>query len=119
MSKRASYKYDVFLLWGGFESDNIALEYESDFENAQPGHLYRRILVFVLHPNRLFYRRAPESINQDQLIKVAANIAQVHFVEGYYTEEIWRKLVPVDFKNRAIREHYGKYYAGVNEIGDF
>ena len=32
-------------------------------------------------------------MHQDLLIEVAAKIAQVDFVERYYTEEKWRRLV--------------------------
>ena len=109
MEKRPSYNYDVLSLWSSFKGINITLESETNFQNAQPEHRYRRILVFVRHPNRLFYRSASASIHQDLLIEVAAKIAQVDFVERYYTEENWRKLVPVDLKNRAVREQYGMF----------
>lgn len=112
MNGRPSYRYDMLSLWAEYDGVDIALEHELNFENAQPGHRYRRILVFVRHPNRLFYRDDLESINQDQLMEVAAKIAQVKFVERYYVDQKWRPYVTTDIKNRAIREQYGKYLMG-------
>ena len=54
MEERPSYNYDILPWWGSFKGVNNALECETDFQNAQPAHRYRRILTFVRHPNRLF-----------------------------------------------------------------
>ena len=115
MNKRPSYSYDMLPLSGDFEGASIALEHESNFKKADAGHRYRRILVFVYHPNRLFYRNEHESVEQDRLITVAAKIAQVEFVERYYKNEIWKELVPVDFRNPVMREQYSMYHTRVNE----
>ncbi len=67
--------------------------------------------MFAVHPQRIFYSSPEELIAQDRLISVAAKIAKIKFIEGYYSNRTWRKVVPVNFANPVKREHFGIEFA--------
>lgn len=68
--------------------------------------MYRRVIVFVAHPNRIFYASQEEQIIQEKPITVAAKIAKINFVEGYYTDRKWKEVVPTNFRNQATRKFF-------------
>jgi hypothetical protein len=73
MLQKQAYKLDLLPLWGEYEDIYIALDRESNYSNAQQGHRYRRIIVFVTHPQRFFYPKQGECTRQDKLLAVAAD----------------------------------------------
>lgn len=99
-----SFDFEVLPLWGKYKGVSIVLDHESNYRNAEPGHKYRRIIVFAVHPQRFFFTNPEESVMQDRLIAVAAKIAKTDFVEGYYTDQKWRKVVPPNFRDQVKRK---------------
>jgi hypothetical protein len=57
-------------------------------------------------PQRFFFTNPEESVMQDRLIAVAAKIAKTDFVEGYYTDQKWRKVVPPNFRDQVKRKYF-------------
>ncbi len=99
-----SFDFEVLPLWGEYKGVSIVLNHESNYRNAEPGHKYRRIIVFAVHPQRFFFTNPEESVMQDRLITVAAKIAKTDFVEGYYIDKKWRKVVPPNFRDQVKRK---------------
>jgi hypothetical protein len=107
MLQRQGYKFDLLPLWGECDDIYIILDRESNYSNAQQGHRYRRIIVFVAHPQRFFYPKPGECARQDKLLAVAAKIAGVNFIERYYNDQKWRTIVPSNFSSLVKKNFYG------------
>ncbi|PMD48011.1 hypothetical protein L207DRAFT_505117 [Hyaloscypha variabilis F] len=107
MLQKQGYKFDLFPLWGDYDDIYITLDRESNYSNAQQGHRYRRIIVFVAHPQRFFYPKPEECARQDKLLAVAAKIAGVNFIERYYNNQKWRTIVPFNFSSVVKNKFYG------------
>lgn len=102
-----SFNFDVLPLWGEFKGVSIVLDHESNYKNAERENMYRRIIVFVAHPQRIFYASSEENIMQEKLTTVAAEIAKTKFVKGYYyTDRKWKEAVPSDSTNRVKRRFF-------------
>ena len=55
MSQLQSFVFDVLPRWEEYKGVSIDLDCESNYRNAEKGHYYRRMIVFVVHPQRIFY----------------------------------------------------------------
>ena len=104
--QQQSSNFDILPLWGEFKGVSIVLDHESNYKNADRGNTYRRIIVFVAHPQRIFYASPEENTTQEKLTTVAAKIAKTKFVKGYYTDRKWKEVVPSDFTNRVKRKFF-------------
>jgi hypothetical protein len=107
MLQKQAYKLDLLPLWGEYEDVYIILDRESNYSNAQQGHRYRRVIVFVTHPQRFFYPKQGECARQDKLLAVAAKIARVGFIERYYEDQKWRTIVPTNFPSIIKKKLFG------------
>lgn len=107
MLQKQGYKFDLLPLWGEYDDIYIILDRESNYSNAQQGHRYRRIIVFVAHPQRFFYPKPEECARQDKLLAVASKIAGVNFIQRYYNDQKWRTIVPLNFSSVVKKKFYG------------
>ena len=85
----------------------IILDRESNYRNAERGHKYRRTIVCVAHPQRIFYASPEESVMQDRLISVAAKIAKTNFVKDYFADRRWKGIVPPTFMSLVKKKLFG------------
>ena len=105
--QQQSFNFDVLPLWGDFKGVSIVLDHESNYKNAERENQYRRIIVFVAHPQRIFYASSEENTMQEKLTTVAAKTAKTKFVKGYYyTDRKWKEVVPSDSTNRVKRRFF-------------
>ena len=97
-------------LWGEFSGVIIHLIHEESFRNAQPRFKFRKVIIYVNHPQNLFWARekAPVLIHQDKVLAVAAAIAGVYHVPNYYTDRLFlRKSPPIQERNlQAVMKKY-------------
>lgn len=83
----------VLPLWGWLKDVSLLLDHEVNYKNADPRFKLGRVLLFAVHPQRLFYepRNSATTARQDQITPAAAQIVsgEINCVEGYYTNKIW------------------------------
>lgn len=89
-------KKTVVPLCGKYSRVNLIIVHEESCRNAQPGFLYRKVLILAYHPQRLFYEQLGSKYleRQEYSIATAAAMAGVHHIPGYYSHRIWIKLQP-------------------------
>jgi hypothetical protein len=107
MLQKQAFEFDLLPLWGEYGDTYIILDHESNYSNPQQGYQYRRIIVFVSHPQRFFFARGGECARQDKLLAVAAKISRVGFIERYYEDQKWRMIVPPNFQNMVKKKLFG------------
>lgn len=83
-------------LWDEHSGVILHLVHEESFWNAQAGFRFRKILIFVHHPQYLFYARKGDLtlIYQDKALTVAAAIAGVRHIPDYYPDKLFPKIWP-------------------------
>ena len=84
-------KFDMLPLWDRFKGITLFLDREENYSNAQPGHIYRRIVLFSPHPQFLMLQPAGSEWNkmQDKLFQIAALIGRVPYFPGYFENRVW------------------------------
>jgi hypothetical protein len=107
MLRKQAFKFDSLRLWGEYDDICIFLDRESNYSNAQQGHQYRRVTVFAIHPQRLFYPLEGESARQDKSLTAAAKISGVNSIERYYEDQKWKTIVPPSFPILAKMKFFG------------
>ena len=107
MVRQLSFQHDVLPLWGHYKGVSIFLDRECNYKNKEKGHHYRRIIVFVPHPQSIFYAKPAELTAQDRSMEVAAGIARTNLIRDYSTDGEWRVFVPKKFTNLAMNKHFG------------
>jgi hypothetical protein len=96
--KRQDRKFTILPLWGPWEGVLLYLDHESNFNNHEEGHKFRRANVFPYHPQKLFYE-SPDSdvaIGQDLILLAAVKLAGIStpFTEDWYRKRKWRSVIP-------------------------
>ena len=92
--------FDMLPLWGAYRGVQLVLDRETNYNNAEPEHMYRRFLLFAVHPQRFLYgQNYAESKRQDMHMEVAAKISRIPYVQQYFEERKWRSHVPINFRN--------------------
>lgn len=85
-------------LWDSFTNIVLYFVHEDNFENEQPGHQFRKIILFATHPQRTFYEPKDGEIafRQDRILEVAVQIidATINFQADYYQNKRWQECVP-------------------------
>jgi hypothetical protein len=107
MLREQAFKFDSLRLWGEYDDICIFLDRESNYSNAQQGQQYRRVTVWAIHPQRLFYSREGEPARQDKFLTVAAKISRVNSIERYYEDQKWKAIVPPSFSILAKKKFFG------------
>ena len=89
----------VLPLWGRFSGILLVLVYESNFNNAEEGFMFRKVIFLATHPQRMFYEREGSSVTvqQDLTFEVASCIAdlKVNMDLKYYQSTRWFSKVPI------------------------
>jgi hypothetical protein len=107
MLQKQAFKFDPLRLWGEYEDICIFLDCESNYSNAQQEHQYRRVIIFAIHPQRLFYSPEEEPARQDKFLTVATKISGVNSIERYYEDKKWKAIAPPGFSTMAKRKYFG------------
>ena len=85
-------------LWDHCSSVLLVLVYESNFHNAEKGIKFRKAILFVTHPQRMFYEQKGSSIavRQDLAFEAASRIADLKLSMNpeYYQSKKWMSKVP-------------------------
>lgn len=94
-------------LWGPYSGVFLVLLYESNFSNADKDFMFRRVLLFATHPQRLFYEPPGSTITvrQDLTFQVAACITGINFDPTYYQAKKWLSKTPSVFE---LGQHFLK-----------
>lgn len=88
----------------------LYLDHESNFNNHEEGHKFRRANVFPYHPQKLFYE-SPDSdvaIGQDLILLAAVKLAGIStpFTEDWYQKRKWKSVIsylrPTGTRARAV-----------------
>ena len=76
--------------------------YESKFNNAEKGYLFRNVICFATHPQPMFYERQGSSVavRQDLTFEAASCIAdlKVNMDLKYYQSKRWSSKVPTVYQ---------------------
>lgn len=92
---RKTHRLEELRLWGRYKGVSIFLEWELD------GHILRRFVIFVCHPEAMIYGEpATLGKKQDLHLEVAAKLARIRISENFY-ERLFR---PKDYKHLAKAE---------------
>lgn len=106
-SLNEKFKITHIPLWGEAEGISIGLLHEENFKNQEFGHKYRRILIFVMHPQRIYYEPGNSEVaaKQDKSCLLASKIAggNLPFDEEYFRRKKWRRKCPS--MTDLIRKH--------------
>ncbi|KIW25609.1 uncharacterized protein PV07_08775 [Cladophialophora immunda] len=99
-------KFTALPLWGPFDGVTLFLAHESNYRNADLGHKFRRICLFVLHPQVFFYERKGSGIGelQDRIHIAAARMTDMPVREFYFREKQWKKLSINTFRAMVTKE---------------
>ena len=99
-------------LWDEYSGVILHFVHEESFWNVQAGFRFRKILIFVHHPQYLFYARKGDLtlIYQDKALTVAAAIAGVRHIPDYYTDKLFSKTWP-QAQERHLQTVLAKYEA--------
>lgn len=91
---------------GSFRRRFFFLLHEDSFQNQEKDHMFRKVLLFATHPQRMFYQRKMDNsfIQQDRTLEVAVRIADssIKFNPKYYQTRAWEPVVSVSKKARHI-----------------
>jgi hypothetical protein len=92
----------VLPLWGRFSGILLVLVYESNFNNAEEGFMFRKVIFFATHPQRMFYEREGSSVavRQDLTFEAASCIAdlKINMDLKYYQSKRWFSKVPTVYQ---------------------
>ena len=92
----------VLPLWGRFSGILLVLVYESNFNNAEEGFMFRKVIFFATHPQRMFYEREGSSVavRQDLTFAAASCIAdlKVNIDLKYYESKRWFSKIPTVYQ---------------------
>lgn len=88
----AEYKFTPLSLWGPFEGVILFLAHEEYFRNADARYKFRRICLFVAHPQHLMYesKESPQSSLHDLIHKAASKMTGVSVKEFYFRQQHWK-----------------------------
>ncbi len=96
--KRQNRKFTILPLWGPWEGVLLYLDHESNFNNHEEGHKFRRANVFPYHPQKLFFE-SPDSdvaVEQDLILSAAVKMAGIStpFTKYWHRKRKWRSIIP-------------------------
>ncbi|KAF2664912.1 hypothetical protein BT63DRAFT_79303 [Microthyrium microscopicum] len=87
----------IIPLWERFEGLFLFLLHEGNFVNHSQDFMFRKVLVFAAHPQRLLYaaKGSTESVRQDKVLEIALQIADpsIIFDPKYYQNREWEPHV--------------------------
>ena len=87
-------KMTAILLWGPFKGVIIFLLHEENFQNQDSNYMFRKVLLFVAHQQKMLYQRqmSNDSILQDLTLEVAIKLADpsLKFDPNYYRMKAWQ-----------------------------
>ena len=95
----------------------FSLDHESNYENANTMFRLRRVLLFAVHPQRIFYepRGSATLTRQDKITLAAVQMAGgvINCTPDYYASKRWQKLISrtllvLAFERAAIDERIRK-----------
>jgi hypothetical protein len=93
----ATFKFTILPLWDWLEGVFLFLDYESNYENADTMFRLRRVLLFAVHPQRVFYepRGSATLTRQDKITLAAVQMAGggINCTPDYYANKRWQKLI--------------------------
>ena len=96
--QRQNTRFTVLPLWGPWQGVTLYLEHESNFDNREEGQHFRRVNIFVSHPQRLFFESpySKISVQQDLNMSAAMKLAciRIPFAGDWYQKRKWRAVVP-------------------------
>ena len=95
-------------LWDWLDGIVLIAESESGFDNQVQGEVFRRVLLFARHPQRLFYEKEGSSIliDQDRITKAAVLMSNesITYQENYYRQRRWPTRIPSKIRD-LIADH--------------
>lgn len=99
-------KFTALPLWGPFEGVSLFLAHESNYRNADLRYKFRRICLFVLHPQVFFYEQKGSGLGelQDRIHIAAARMTDMPVREFYFREKEWRKLSINAYRAMEIKD---------------
>ena len=105
-------KFTTLPLWGQYAGIILHLIHEENFQNAQEGYKYRKVVMFAHHPQHLFYASAahPTLIHQEKILTIAAAIAGVQHHKDYYANRMFLRKWP-EFHQRHFDAVAARYKA--------
>lgn len=93
-------------LWGPFEGVFLFLLHEDNFQNQEKDYMFRKVLLFVTHPQRMLYlpKMDISAILQDRTLEVAVRITDpsIKFNPKYYQTRAWEYVVSMSRKARQV-----------------
>jgi len=94
---------DILPLWDRFEGILLVMVHEQNFHNAEQHFKFRKVLLCVAHPQRMFYEQTKSliSIRQDLTMEVASLITGVNVDLEYYQLKRWPQKMPT-LKDEAL-----------------
>lgn len=94
---------DILPLWDRFEGIFLVLIHERNFHNADSRFKFRKVLLCIAHPQRMFYepKESKISIRQDLTMEVASLITGVKIYSKYYRLKQWPQPITTS-KDEAL-----------------
>ena len=97
----------ILPLWGRFSKILLVLVHESNFNNAEKAFMYRRVMLFATHPQRMFYEQKGSSVavRQDLTFEAASYITdlKVSVDIEYYQSKRWYSKVPTVYQRAQMK----------------
>ena len=97
----------VLPLWGRFSGILLVLVHENNFNNAEKAFMYRKVMLFVTHPQRMFYEQKGSSVavRQDLTFEAAYYITdlKVSVNTEYYPSKKWYSKVPTVYQRAKMK----------------
>ncbi|KAL8745041.1 MAG: hypothetical protein Q9190_002790 [Brigantiaea leucoxantha] len=110
----------VLPLWARFSGVLLILIHESNFDNAERQYKYRKIMLFVAHPHRMFYeqRGSLTTIRQDLTFEVASLITslEISVDTEYYQSKKWYSNMPNASKRALQKAQELTQYSSLQDV---
>ncbi|KAL9635971.1 MAG: hypothetical protein Q9204_002423 [Flavoplaca sp. TL-2023a] len=98
---------DILPFWGRFSEIPLVLIYESNFNSAEKAFLYRKVMLFATHPQRMFHETKGSSVavRQDLTFEAASYITdlKVSVDIEYYQSKRWYSKVPTVYQRAQMK----------------
>ena len=110
-----THSFELLPLWGDFDGITVLLSYESNYANRDVRFRFRRAMLMVTHPQRMFFERRQifRSIRQDKTMLAASLMVRgsVPWIKDYFSERKWFAHVPslLQIKERSALEEISEH----------
>ena len=93
-------------LWGRFQGVCLILLHEDNFQNQDSKSMFRKILLFAAHPQRMLYSRTGPGLNQNRTLEAAVLMADpsINFSPTYFQTRAWERVVSASYRARHLSD---------------